>query len=265
MSSKRKKNTRSTKDREQLLSKFDNLHKKVKKDRSTLPRQSNTPKLVAVAVIVVIGMGGIYALTQFHTSPSSTPPPPPPVKTAVKLAGNYYNDTSVTPVFTNNKLTIVYVGGEFCPFCAMERWAIVMALQNYGNFTGLQTITSAEDHIPTYTFVGSTYTSSQIDFEPAEVSNNVYPNPSPLQSMNALQNQLFSKYSPQGYFPFISIGGSIYQVGGGVSLKANSFSGQTLSSVQSQVTAKSGSLYDQIQAEATLITTYINSMLSQQS
>lgn len=91
--------------------------------------------------------------------------------------------------------------GEFCPYCAMERWALVMALDQFGNFTNLTPITSAEDHVPTYTFYGSSYTSSKIDFEPAEISNNVSPNSGSFQSMNALQNQLFNKYSPRVRFP----------------------------------------------------------------
>lgn len=263
MANKKRKNRPSNNDREQLLSKFDNLHNNIKKDHSTIPRQDNTYKFVAVAIIIVIGLGGLYALSQFNTSPTSTAPTTTPATTSsVKLSGNYYNDTAATPLFTNNKLTIVYVGAEFCPYCAMERWAIVMALEQYGNFSNLSQITSSEDNVPTYTFVGSTFTSSKIDFQPAEIENNGYPNPSSLQSMNNIQSQLFNKYSKQGYFPFLCIGGKIYQVGAGASFSLGSFSKQSPSTVQNQIYAKSGPLYQQIHTEAVLMTTYINSLLS---
>ena len=60
------------------------------------------------------------------------------------------------------------MGAEYCPYCAAERWALVMALSKFGTFTDLQgTTSSATDtnpSTPTFSFYGSTYTSKYLSF-----------------------------------------------------------------------------------------------------
>ncbi len=255
---KRKKKADQTKsNQDDLFNKFDKLHKNLKTDKSNIPSQNNnTNKFFVAVLIIIIGASGIFVLIQIPPSSPVIPPPPPGV---VPVAGNFYNDTAVSPIYDNSKLTFVYIGGEFCPFCAIERWAIVMALSHYGNFSNLGQITSAEGNIGTYSFVGSSYQSDKINFQPAEILDNVFPKPQALQSMNSLQNQLFSKYSPNGDFPFICIGGTIYQVGLGKPLTENDFSGVSYATIQSQINSKSGKLYTEIVAESQIISSLIDS------
>jgi len=61
------------------------------------------------------------------------------------------------------KPEVLYIGAEYCPYCAAERWALIVALGRFGTFSGLQTTTSSSTDIypntPTFTFRGATYTS----------------------------------------------------------------------------------------------------------
>src|SRR5712692_8559609 len=43
----------------------------------------------------------------------------------------------------NGKPEVVYVGAEYCPFCAAERWALSVALSRFGSFSGLHLIHSS--------------------------------------------------------------------------------------------------------------------------
>ncbi len=42
---------------------------------------------------------------------------------------------------------VVYVGAEFCPFCAAERWALVAALDRFGSFSHLGATSSSDDEV----------------------------------------------------------------------------------------------------------------------
>jgi thiol-disulfide isomerase/thioredoxin len=109
-----------------------------------------------------------------------------------------------TPVKTaDGKPLVFYFGAEFCPYCAAERWAIIVALSRFGTFSNVSQIYSSEDNIPTFTFEGSSYTSQYITFQPTEVEDQ---NAKPLDKLTADQQQIVSTYNTSGTFPFVSIG-----------------------------------------------------------
>jgi len=105
------------------------------------------------------------------------------------------------------KPEVLYIGAEYCPYCAAERWALIVALGRFGTFSGLQTTTSSSSDIypntPTFTFRGATYTSDYIDFRAVETSDR---NQQPLQTPSASEQQLWSKYDPGGSIPFVDFG-----------------------------------------------------------
>ena len=112
-----------------------------------------------------------------------------------------------------------YMGAEYCPYCAAERWSVVVALSRFGTFSKLnQTTSSATDvypNTPTFTFYQSAYTSQYIDFVPVETTTN-QPDGSggytALQTPTAAEQDLANKYdappylSQAGSIPFIDIG-----------------------------------------------------------
>jgi hypothetical protein len=139
--------------------------------------------------------------------------------------------TAITgdPLTSGGKPEMLYIGAEYCPYCAAERWAMIVALSRFGTFTGLATIRSPErngggtaepyPNTATWTFVNSTFISSYLAFTPVEEYTNI-PDPSTggytkLQSLTAEQQALLQKYDSanQGAIPFIDFGNQYTSVG----------------------------------------------------
>jgi hypothetical protein len=139
----------------------------------------------------------------------------------------------------NGKPEMLYIGAEFCPFCAAERWAMVVALSRFGTFSGLRFIHSTPNDIysntSTLTFYKSSYTSKYLSFLPLETENVAE---KPLQQLSSAQSALLTKYT-QGSFPFVDVGGK-YIVDGAQFLPT------VLGSVQTQDAAHHGLTWQQI-------------------
>ncbi|MDA8267548.1 MAG: DUF929 family protein [Actinomycetota bacterium] len=77
------------------------------------------------------------------------------------------------PLTFDGKPGVFYMGGEFCPFCAAERWAIITSLSRFGTFSGLKTMQSSPiDVYPktqTFTFRTTRYTSPYVSAKLVEV------------------------------------------------------------------------------------------------
>ncbi len=111
----------------------------------------------------------------------------------------------------DGKPKILYVGGEYCPYCAAQRWGMIAALSRFGTLSQVNALTSSEDSIPTFTFHNSTYTSQYIDFVAKETSDN---NQQALDTLTPTEQQIFQAYdtaqymgsgATSGSIPFISI------------------------------------------------------------
>ena len=59
------------------------------------------------------------------------------------------------PKGPTGKPQVLYVGADWCPYCAAQRWAIIASLNRFGTFGKLDTITSAESSIVTFSFHGA--------------------------------------------------------------------------------------------------------------
>ena len=110
-------------------------------------------------------------------------------------------------VGATGKPEVFYEGAEYCPYCAAERWAMIVALSRFGTFSGLQTTTSSSTDIyantVTFTFRSATYTSQYIDFRAVETSDR---NQQPLQTPTSAEQSLVSKYDSGGTIPFLDFG-----------------------------------------------------------
>jgi hypothetical protein len=142
---------------------------------------------------------------------------------------------SGSPLTANGKPEMLYIGAEYCPYCAAERWAMIVALSRFGTFSGLSTVHSASvdgagnkepyPNTPTWTFYKSSYTSQYLTFTPVEGETNI-PDKSngfytTLQAPTTAQQALLNKYDAppnvpsgnQGAIPFIDFGNK-YMIAG---------------------------------------------------
>ncbi|HTU76855.1 MAG TPA: DUF929 family protein [Trebonia sp.] len=134
---------------------------------------------------------------------------------------------------SNGKPEVFFYGAEYCPYCAANRWGLVVALSRFGTFSGLKTISSSATDspasVPTFTFYGSSYTSKYISFVPVETLGNVagsngqYPT---LQTPTSAETAIVNKYDgSQGSIPFVDFGGKYDQSGDLAMLQPTSLTG----------------------------------------
>ncbi len=122
-----------------------------------------------------------------------------------------YRINNKTELKLGGKPEILYVGAEYCPYCAAQRWAMLIALSRFGTFSNVSFMTSsASDYSPsspTFTFYNSTYTSQYITFVSVEQTTNKLSgsNYAPLQQLTSAQLALAENYNPTGSIPFILI------------------------------------------------------------
>jgi hypothetical protein len=114
------------------------------------------------------------------------------------------------PLTLNGKPELLYIGSEGCPYCAMQRWGLIVALSRVGTFSNLhlmQSLTTERPEVRTFTFFGSRYSSAYVSFVPVEAFSNI---PSSngfarLQPLSAAQGDLFATYDQEGTFPFVDV------------------------------------------------------------
>ena len=91
---------------------------------------SNRPKDAPAATA---GSGGAAALATLEKLPASLfdkAPAPSPAQAPAKLQGG-------TPLTQDGKPKVLYIGAEYCPYCAAQRWALAVALSRFGTFDKL--------------------------------------------------------------------------------------------------------------------------------
>jgi hypothetical protein len=205
--------------------------------------------LAGGAIVVVVAVVLTFVLLQ--GSPSSTSAGGPAAPTGAALAQVVGQVTSVpaatldqvgagaanalpkpisgAPLTSGGKPEMLYVGAEYCPYCAAERWAMIVALSRFGSFSGLATTRSAATNgageaepfpsTATWTFAHASYASKYLTFTPVEQFTNI-PDKStggytPLMTLTAAQQALLQKYdgANQGAIPFIDYGNKYMSVG----------------------------------------------------
>jgi hypothetical protein len=112
----------------------------------------------------------------------------------------------------DGKPRILFVGAEWCPYCAAERWPLAVALSRFGTLTGLGEVSSSPTDVypntATLSFHGASYTSNVLSLTAKEIYSNQAQGNSyaPLDTLSTADAQLFSTVGKNG-FPFLDIGG----------------------------------------------------------
>jgi len=191
---------------------------------------------------------------------------------------------SGTALTANGKPEMLYMGAEYCPYCAAERWSMIVALSRFGTFSGLTTTHSASvngagssepyQNTPTWTFHGASYTSQYVTFTPVEMQTNVpdkstgsYTN---LETPTKAQQALLNKYDvppyvpsgSQGAIPFVDFGNK-YLVAG-ASYNPQVLSGLTWAQIASDLKNPDSNVAKAIGGTANYMTAAICKMTGNQ-
>lgn len=85
--------------------------------------------------------------------------------------------TGQPPMFSQEKPEVLFVGSEYCPFCAAERWPLILALSRFGTFSLLHDMesstTSVFPGLQSFSFFGASYTSPYLTFTGIEIYSDV--------------------------------------------------------------------------------------------
>lgn len=168
-------------------------------DRQLVPATVYTQVTqVSPEVLAKVGTGGLDA--PFQATPSGT---------ALLTSGG--------------KPEVLFMGAEYCPHCAAERWPLVVALSHFGSFSNLRieksTTNDTPPDVPTFTFYQAKYTSPYITFTSVELQDRAG---NTLENPNAEQSAIFKQYDAPPYttqagaIPFLSLGNQYIQIGEGV-------------------------------------------------
>jgi hypothetical protein len=183
--------------------------------------------VVAVAILVAVWAGGGGGSTGASTaSPAAGTPIAASItsrlasvplsslvgapSSGIVAAPEAISDARLT---ADGKPDLLYIGAEFCPVCATERWAMYVALSRFGTFSRQPgEIHSAvrDGDIPTLTFYKSTYSSPYFTFTPVETTTN-QPDGDyyvALQTPTAAQHKLWTSHTDES-FPWVDFGGKM--------------------------------------------------------
>src|SRR5665213_1599040 len=180
--------------------------------------------VVAGLVIIKVSSGGAAG----GGSTSFQPTDPTTFSELTKVPASVFNTVGVTstavgvsapqavksqPILTEKSSTgttvpeVLYIGAEYCPFCAAQRWSTIIALSRFGTWSGLGNMSSYGKDIypntPTFTFAKSTYKSPYVVFTSVEEYTN-YLNATTgyyqiLQKPTKAQVALVTKYDTPKY------------------------------------------------------------------
>jgi hypothetical protein len=117
------------------------------------------------------------------------------------------------PLRQAKKPRVLYVGAEYCHYCAMERWSLVIALSQFGTFAGLHSIdipgSMPWQSLPTVSFRNATFTSDHVTFEAVELEDAAK---RPLDALTSDDRELMDRLDPDGSIPWVSWGTG-YRIG----------------------------------------------------
>ena len=176
--------------------------------------------VVAILVTVKVWSGssgprsGIKAVPASQSVVAAVTRVPPAVLDQIGTGDLTTRPTALTgaPLKADGRPRVLFVGAEWCPYCAAERWPLVVALSRFGTFTGLGEVTSSPSDVfpntATLTLHGASYSSKYVSLTAKEIYSNQVSGGSyqPLETLDAADEALFKSVGKSG-FPFLDLGG----------------------------------------------------------
>lgn len=163
----------------------------------------------------------------------------------------------------NGKPRILFVGAEFCPYCAAERWALVNSLSRFGTFKNLGETRSepgdpAGSDIPTLDFHGASYGSKYVSLTAKEIEDG---SGKPLEKLDSADAKLFSTIGSG--FPFIDLAGK-YNFGAQYAPTTLGGAGKTQADIAGELSDPSSTITKAIIGSANIFTAAVCQSTNQQ-
>jgi hypothetical protein len=156
---------------------------------------------------------------------------------------------------------VVYVGAEYCSFCAAERWPLIAALSRFGTFRRLYDVQSSSidfaPNTPTFSFYDLKYESPYLQFRPFETATDVLgpKGYAPLMTVPDDVADVQHRYDPKGTYPFVDVGNAV--VAREVALSPITFVGLSRDQVAGGLTDATNPVTASIVASANYLTAAI--------
>jgi hypothetical protein len=173
------------------------------------------------------------------------------------------------PLTIDGKPAIVFVSEESCPFCAAERWPLVVALSHFGTWSNLgSTRSSATDVYPntaTFSFRMAGYNSAEITLRTTELADNLGRR---LQPETALDARLIGTYDvppfvnsadQSGAVPFLDIAN--HYILAGAQYNPEILAGLSAAQIAGQLRNPSSPVAQDIDGSARIIVAAIDQVL----
>ena len=168
-----------------------------------------------------------------------------------------------SPLTLNGKPEILYIGADYCPYCAVERWALAIALSKFGTLSGMEYMLSSptDGNISTVTFANVNYTSNYIAFQAVEIQDR---SGNTLQTPTQAEQNLLNKYDSAQSIPFLDIYNAYVIVGAQYaltpSIPSNIFTGLNWSQIGSQLNTPSSNMAQAMDGSANYLISMICSV-----
>jgi hypothetical protein len=225
------------------------------------PGRYRTARFAWVAVVVILA--GVISLVLYAlTNPTTTqladqrtPTAPDVIATLASIPAATFDAVGVAspsvaltppvvvhgqPLLTvGKKPEVLFVGSEFCPFCAAERWPLIVALSRFGQFSRLYDAQSAPNSVfpdtQSFSFDNATYVSRYLSFVGVELYSDALTARggfAKLGSLTPAQSALIARYDSTdssgttgtagdtrtaGTMPFVDIANTMVAVTSGFS------------------------------------------------
>jgi hypothetical protein len=151
---------------------------------------------VGLVVVIIVALVVVKATSTTNTSYTPvTAAPASVVHDVTNIPLSVYNTVGVnSPTVAVNPPTVLpsgspdltlngkapsmlFIGAEYCPYCAAERWAMTAALSRFGTWSGLKVTASSHTDVDpqtnTFSYRSASLTSPYITFTSVEAQTNI--------------------------------------------------------------------------------------------
>lgn len=238
--------------------------------------------IVVIALVIAALQGGTDVTGQSSTALDQatfakvTSVPAASLDTVGAGASDNPPKTIDAPALTKDgKPRVLYVGAEYCPYCATERWPLVVALSRFGTWNNLSASFSApapevNPNTATVSFHGATYSSQYVSFTGYETSTNKQTNGQwgKLDTLEGEDLALFQKFNASPYvqssgaIPWINLGGTSIQAGASYDSKV--LTGKTQAEIATALADPTTDIAKGVNGAANVLTAQICKSTNQQ-